>query len=82
MKKTFPKRALSLFLLLAMLSTLLVCVPTAAAADVDDYDGSQLWLNYTLVEDAELLGQYKAAATSIVVENYDQTHTYRHQRDG
>lgn len=52
----------------------------AAGGDtVDDgYDGSQLWLRYVPVSDPGLLRRYRAAVTTVIVENADRNPVYRH----
>ena len=77
MKKNF-KRCFSLMLALSIVLSLFVVTPASAAGMDDEYDGSQLWLNYTLVDDAERLAEYKAAAASIVVQNENASPVYRH----
>ncbi|MBR4132858.1 MAG: hypothetical protein IKT99_07750, partial [Oscillospiraceae bacterium] len=79
MKKTRLSGALSLLLILSLLLGVLV-LPAQAAEVADSYDGSQLWLNYRQVVDAARLSEYKAAATAIIVQNYDANPTYRHSR--
>ncbi len=76
------RRFLAVLLTLCLIASLVVLPNSAATAADDAYDGSQLWLNYQTVSDAGLLSQYRAAATAIVVQNFDQNPTYRHQRDG
>jgi len=85
MKHSTATRLMCLLLTLCLvLST--VVLPTSAAeaaAEVaDNYDGSQLWLNYRLISDAAMLKEYREAATEIVVENYAANPTYRHSRNG
>ena len=81
MKKPFVSRFFSLLLALSLLLGMLV-LPAQAAESADSYDGSQLWLNYRTVVDAARLSEYQAAATAIVVQNYDEHPTYRHSRNG
>ena len=81
MKKPFISRSFSLLLALSLLLGILV-LPARAAEVADSYDGSQLWLNYRTVADSARLSEYRAAATSIVVQNYDANPTYRHSRNG
>ena len=65
MKHSTASRLLCLLLTLSMLLSLFV-LPTSAADAMkevaDDYDGSQLWLNYRLVSDSDKLSEYRAAA--------------------
>ena len=47
-----------------------------------DYDyafesGSQLWMRYTSVIDDALMSEYQQAASSVVVQNYDQNKLFR-----
>ena len=81
MKNTHVSRFLSLLLVLSLLLGVLV-LPAQAAESADSYDGSQLWLNYRTVADSARLSEYQAAATAIVVQNYDANPTYRHSRNG
>ena len=81
MKKRLFPRALSLLLVLCLLLGVLV-LPAQAAESADSYNGSQLWLNYRQVADSARLNEYKAAATAIIVQNYDANPTYRHSRSG
>ena len=86
MKHSTATRLLCLLLTLCLvLSTVVLptsAAETASAEVADDYDGSQLWLNYRLISDAAKLSEYREAATEIVVENYDANPTYRHSRNG
>ena len=76
-------RALCLVLAVLLLIPLFALPAAAAGAESpDNYDGSQLWLNYRTISDSALLKEYQAAITSIVVENADQNPTYRHMRNG
>jgi alpha-glucuronidase len=49
----------------------LAAAPARAVAQEDGYNGSQLWLHYVRVSDPTLLAQYRAAISSISVENAD-----------
>ena len=76
-------RALCLVLAVLLLIPLFALPGAAAGAESpDNYDGSQLWLNYRTISDSALLKEYQAGITSIVVENADQNPTYRHMRNG
>ena len=76
-------RALCLVLAVLLLIPLFALPAAAAGAESpDNYDGSQLWLNYRTISDSALLKEYQAGITSIVVENADQNPTYRHMRNG
>ena len=80
-----PLSRLLCLLLTAALLLSTVVLPASAASEAespDTYDGSQLWLNYRLVRDPARLAEYRAAATSIVVQNYDKNPTFRHSRNG
>ena len=67
-------------LVLAVLA--LAALPSVApAASQDTYSGSDLWLHYVPVSEPELLAQYRASATSIVVENAERNPVYRHTQD-
>ena len=52
-----------------------------AAAQEDLYNGSQLWLRYVPVSDADLRERYRRAATAIVVENAGANKVHRHTAD-
>lgn len=85
MKLHRSRKPISLFLAFAMVASLLVSIPfSASAANVtgsdDDYNGSQLWMNYTLIQDTAKRTAYQAAVQSILVENYDANPTFRHSR--
>jgi len=56
---------------------LLLClaVPASAAAQGDTYNGSQLWLRYVPVPEAE---RYRATVANVVVENATANPVYRH----
>ncbi len=84
MKHTRITRLLSILLTLCLVASTVVLPAAAAdaAESADSYDGSQLWLNYRLVKDTARLSEYRAAATAIVVENYDANPTFRHSRNG
>ena len=72
MKHTKRIRLISFLLTLCLIASVIVLPASAADAapeSADSYDGSQLWLNYRLVKDTARLNEYRAAATSIVVEN-------------
>lgn len=85
MKHSSLSRLVCLFLVLSLLFSLFT-LPTSAADSLkevaDNYDGSQLWLNYRLVSDSAMLNEYRTAVTSIVVENYAANPTFRHSRNG
>ncbi len=86
MKKSNFKRLICLLLALCLVVSL-ITVPAVAAVETgaessDDYDGSQLWLNYRLVKDSSMLDEYISGVTAIVVQNYDANPTYRHSRNG
>ncbi len=49
----------------------LICAAPASASE-DTYSGSELWLHYAPVSDPALLASYRAAVSSIVVENAAQ----------
>ena len=63
-----------------MVTALMVPASPASAGSVfaGDYSGSDLWLHYVAVDDADLLGQYRDAVTTIVVDNVDASPVYRH----
>ena len=85
MKHTNRTRLISFLLTLCLIASVIVLPASAADAapeSADSYDGSQLWLNYRLVKDTARLNEYRAAATSIVVENYAANPTFRHSRNG
>ena len=85
MKHTKRTRLLSLLLTLCLIASAVVLPASAAdaaAESADNYDGSQLWLNYRLVKDTAMLSEYREAATAIVVENYAANPTFRHSRNG
>ncbi len=56
----------------------LMASATPASAQEDTYSGSDLWLHYKPVTDTALLTQYKASATTIIVDNVDQNKVHRH----
>ena len=60
-----------------VLVLLLLCLiaPASAAAQEDTYNGSQLWLRYVPVSDAE---RYRASVANVVVENATANPVYRH----
>jgi alpha-glucuronidase len=60
-----------------VLVLLLLCLiaPASAAAQEDTYNGSQLWLRYVPVPDAE---RYRATVANVVVENATANPVYRH----
>ncbi|MBE2319323.1 DUF1349 domain-containing protein [Solirubrobacter sp. CPCC 204708] len=58
-----------------VLLLLLLAAPASAVAQEDTYNGSQLWLRYTPVPDAE---RYRATVSNIVVENASANPVYRH----
>ena len=60
-----------------VLVLLLLCLiaPASAAAQEDTYNGSQLWLRYVPVTDAE---RYRASVANVVVENAAANPVYRH----
>ncbi len=60
-----------------VLVLLLLCLiaPASAAAQEDTYNGSQLWLRYVPVNDAE---RYRATVADVVVENATANPVYRH----
>ena len=58
-----------------VLVLLLLAAPASAMAQEDTYNGSQLWLRYTPVADAE---RYRATVSNIVVENASADPVYRH----
>ena len=61
---------------------LLSAAPQAFADAADDaYSGSDLWLHYTKVADPALLNAYRAAATTIVVDNAGANPVFRHTSD-
>ena len=62
-----------------LLAMLLGAPPAAAQEDV--YNGSQLWLRYVPVSDADLRERYRRAATAIVVENAGANKVHRHTAD-
>jgi alpha-glucuronidase len=64
---------------LAVLALLVTSAP--AAASEDTYNGSELWLHYVPVSDPALLTQYRAAVSSIVVENADANPVHRTTAD-
>jgi alpha-glucuronidase len=69
----------ALLLALMTVAPALASAPPASAAPAEDtYSGSDLWLHYTPVTDPALLARYKAAATTIVVDNADRNPVYRH----
>ncbi|HEY6890477.1 MAG TPA: alpha-glucuronidase family glycosyl hydrolase, partial [Solirubrobacter sp.] len=61
----------------AALALSLFAPAAASAAPEDTYSGSELWLHYVPVSDPALLAQYKASATTIVVDNADQNKVFR-----
>jgi alpha-glucuronidase len=68
--------------LIAGLAGLVLLVPCApAVAQEDAYSGSELWLHYVPVSDPALLAQYRAAVSSIVVENADTNPVQRTTAD-
>lgn len=62
---------------LALWCIVAVAAPAVATAQQDTYNGSQLWLRYVPVTDAERLAQYRAAITGITVENADANPVHR-----
>ena len=62
-----------------LLAMLLGAAPAAAQEDL--YNGSQLWLRYVPVSDADLRERYRRAATAIVVENAGANKVHRHTAD-
>ena len=61
---------------IAVTATTVLAIPPAAAQD--DVSGADLWLRYEPVGDPGLLDAYREAATTIIVENVDQSPVYRH----
>jgi alpha-glucuronidase len=73
---------LGMLVALALVVALLASAPLASAATPEDtYSGSQMWLHYVPVGDPTLLTQYRASATTIIVDNADQDKVYRHTTD-
>jgi len=75
------RKVLALLATLALAAGLtsgLATPPAVATPHGDDYSGSDLWLRYVPVSDTELLGQYRRAARTIVVENADRNPVHRH----
>ena len=63
-----------------LLIALLIAAPASASGGSPDdgYSGSDLWLRYERVSDAERLRQYRRSVTTIVVENAGLNPLYRH----
>jgi alpha-glucuronidase len=55
--------------------------PASGGSPDDGYDGSDLWLRYARVSDADRLRQYRDTVTTIVVENARRNVLYRHTED-
>jgi alpha-glucuronidase len=69
---------LTAFVLVIGLTTAAATPPATAASDGRNYSGSDLWLRYVPVSDAELLEEYRRAARTVVVENADSHPVHRH----
>lgn len=67
------RRAVALLVLCAAA----LAAPSTAQAQSDTYNGSQLWLRYVPITDAERLAQYRAAITGVTVENADANPVHR-----
>src|SRR5689334_18784864 len=62
---------------LLVLCVAAVAAPSTAQAQSDAYNGSQLWLRYVPVTDAQRLAQYRAAITGVAVENAEANPVHR-----
>lgn len=73
MTGVFRRRAVALLVLCAAA----FAAPSTAQAQSDTYNGSQLWLRYVPITDADRLAQYRAAITGVAVENADANPVHR-----
>ena len=72
----------SLLMAFAIVAVLMASAPPAAAAQSEDgYSGSDMWLRYVPVSDAELLERYRSSVTTVIVENAGRNAVYRHTDD-
>jgi alpha-glucuronidase len=79
-REKFPSLA-ALFCCTLAAAFMAAPAPASGSSPDDGYDGSDLWLRYVRVSDAERLRQYREAVTTIVVENAGRNELYRHTED-
>ena len=81
--QSHPQRWMpSVLMALAIVAVVMASAPPAAVAQSDDgYGGSDMWLRYVPVSDAERLERYRGWSRTIIVENAGRNEVYRHTDD-